>query len=93
MLDRGCDLGSGESCYLAGGAYLVDKPGVMEKNVSTTYKYDVKACQLGNKLACDTLSGALPIENTTGHPNAFQIRLMQLNIRKKGSEKVNKSSA
>ena len=60
----------------------------MEKNVSTTYKYDVKSCQLGNKLACDTLSGALPIENPTSDPKSHpvQIRLMQLAITKKREE-------
>ena len=88
MLERGCDLGSSESCYLAGGAHLVGIPGVMDKNVSTTYKYDVKSCQLGNKLACDTLSGALPIENPTSDPKSHpvQIRLVQLNIMAKREE-------
>ena len=89
MLERGCDLGSSESCYVAGGVHLIGIPGVLDKNVSTTYKYDVKSCQLGNKLACDTLSGALPIENPTSsdpksHP--VQIRLMQLAITKNREE-------
>ena len=94
ILERGCDLGSSESCYLAGGAHLVGIPGVMEKNVSTTYKYDVKSCQLGNKLACDTLSGALPIANPTSSSksNALQIRLMQLEIMQKREEERLKRS-
>ena len=94
ILERGCDLGSSESCYLAGGAHLVGIPGVMDKNVSTTYKYDVKSCQLGNKLACDTLSGALPIENPTSDPKSHpvQIRLVQLAITKKREEDRLKSS-
>jgi TPR repeat protein len=94
MLDRGCDLGSSESCYLAGGAHLVGIPGVMDKNVSTTYKYDVKSCQLGNKLACNTLSGALPIGNPTSNlkSNALQIRCMQLEIMQKREQERLKRS-
>jgi TPR repeat protein len=94
MLERGCDLGSSESCYVAGGAHLVGIPGVLDKNVSTTYKYDVKACQLGNKLACDTLSGALPIENPTSDPKSHpvQIRLVQLAVTKMREEENLKST-
>ncbi len=87
LLERGCDLGCDNSCYLAGGLYLVGVPGVLDKNVSTTYKYDFKACQLGNKLACANLSGALSVESLADSheaddpiSNGFLIRLMQLKI-------------
>lgn len=93
MLDRGCNLGCDDSCYLAGGAYLVGVPGLLEKNVSTAYKYDVKACQLGNKLACANLSGALPIKTHGPMSNAFQVRRLQLKINKELSEKSSKLPA
>ena len=87
LLERGCDLGCDNSCYMAGGLYLVGVPGVLDKNVSTTYKYDFKACQLGNKLACANLSGALSVESfADSHEpddaisNGFFIRLLQLKI-------------
>jgi cytochrome c oxidase assembly factor 7 len=93
MLDRGCNLGCDDSCYLAGGAYLVGVPGLLEKNVSTAYKYDVKACQLGNKLACANLSGALPMITNGPMSNAFQVRWLQLKINKELSEKSPKLPA
>lgn len=84
LLDRGCDLGCDNSCYLAGGLYLVGVPGILEKNVSVTYRYDLKACQLGNQIACANLRGALPVE-CPGHDNpmsnGFLIRRLQLKIR------------
>lgn len=80
LLDRGCDLGCDNSCYLAGGLYLVGVPDVIDKNVSTTYKYDLKACQLGNRLACANLKGTLPVVESGNQTNGFFIRLMQLKI-------------
>ncbi|KAI9556609.1 hypothetical protein GHT06_016399 [Daphnia sinensis] len=84
LLDRACDLGCDNSCYLAGGLYLVGVPGILEKDVSVTYRYDLKACQLGNQLACANLRGALPVE-CPGHDNpisnGFVIRRLQLKIR------------
>ena len=82
LVERGCRLGCHNSCYLAGGLFLSGIPGVLEKNTSITYRYDLKACQLGNPLACANITGALPVEKSTDDPttNGFVIRLMQLKI-------------
>lgn len=89
LLDRGCRLGCDNSCYLAGGLFLAGIPDVLESNPSATYKYDLKACQLGHELACACLSGALPVQKSTADPttNGFFIRLMQLKIQNKRSRK------
>lgn len=82
LLDRGCDLGCDNSCYLMGGLYLADLPDALNKNVSMTYQYDLKACQLGNRLACANLRGLLPVDSSDEPTrNGFFIRLMQLKKR------------
>ena len=56
-LKQGCALGNADSCYLAGGMYLTGIPSFIEKDTSLAYKFDVKACLLGNGFACANLSG------------------------------------
>lgn len=84
LLDRGCHLGCDNSCYLAGGLYLAGVPDILDKDISITYRYDLKACQLGNQLACANLTGALPVEcptNDNAISNGFLIRRLQLKNR------------
>lgn len=85
-LERGCRLGSAESCYLVGGLHLTGMPGLTERDLTSVFKYDFMACQLGQRLACANLSGELavhpPKSGRANDPaaNGYLWRMMQLKV-------------
>lgn len=52
LLNQACDKGSHNGCFYLAGLHISGVTNVVQQDMSTAFKYSVKACDLGNMYAC-----------------------------------------
>lgn len=49
-------MDNADSCYYVSGMFLAGVDDIINKDMKKAFQYSMKACHLGNKLACANLS-------------------------------------